>query len=295
LITYRGIVNTWECDQMGHMNVQFYVDKHAAALANVANAIGITPSYQRQTGSRFAARRDHIQFKGEVHAGAVLSMQSRIVDAGDTWVRSYSELLDAETGKLSASFDTMAELHNVKTNTLQPLSAETHRLIDGMLDAKAGDAPQEPEDYATFLPEREPEGMFESYRGAVDTWECDPFGCMAPRFYTARFSDAAGHVYDAIGVSAKSMRENRLGSAALDYKTTYFAPLHAGDVVVNRTCFINIGNKTLTFYHRLSNAGTGELVATIEIVSVMFDLEKRKSIPLPDDIRAKAETMLIKA
>jgi acyl-CoA thioester hydrolase len=136
--------------------------------------------------------------------------------------------------------------------------------------------------------------MFESYRGAVDTWECDAFGFMAPRFYTARFSDAAGHVYDAIGVSAKSMREKRLGSAALDYKTTYFAPLHAGDVVVNRTCFLNLGNKTLTFYHRLSNAGTGELVATIEIISVMFDLEKRKSIPLPDDIRAKAETMLVK-
>ena len=29
---YKGIVETNECDQMAHMNVQFYFEKHSEAL-----------------------------------------------------------------------------------------------------------------------------------------------------------------------------------------------------------------------------------------------------------------------
>ena len=30
---YRGSINTWECDEMGHMNVRFYVAKMMEGLA----------------------------------------------------------------------------------------------------------------------------------------------------------------------------------------------------------------------------------------------------------------------
>ena len=37
--SYKGIVRTEECDQMYHMNVQFYFDKHSKALKNFTNHI----------------------------------------------------------------------------------------------------------------------------------------------------------------------------------------------------------------------------------------------------------------
>ena len=32
LEVWRGSVNTWECDQMGHLNVRFYVARSAEGL-----------------------------------------------------------------------------------------------------------------------------------------------------------------------------------------------------------------------------------------------------------------------
>ncbi len=296
LITYRGLVNTWECDQMGHMNVQFYVDKHAAALAHLAAAIGITPAVQRQRNVRFTARRDHIRFRRELHAGALVTIQSRVLDASEETVRVFSELVDGESGDISATIDCLAELESIGDGSRQPFDADSLRLAenlrrDGEAEASAyGAIAPDPDDE----PDDEPAGMFETYRGAVDTWECGPFGMMAPRYYTARFSDAAGHVYDRLGLRASFMREHRWGSAALDYKTGYFAPLHAGDIVIVKTGFLALGNKTLTFHHRLINGSTGELAAAIEIVSVLFDLEKRKAFPVPDDIRRRVEPLLIR-
>ena len=49
----RSAVQTWECDQMGHMNVQFYVAKAEEGMTALAAALGLSPRAQR---SDLAAR-----------------------------------------------------------------------------------------------------------------------------------------------------------------------------------------------------------------------------------------------
>ena len=49
-VTYRGCVNSWECDQWGHQNVQFYLSKAADAQAALCCELGLSPSYLRRTG-----------------------------------------------------------------------------------------------------------------------------------------------------------------------------------------------------------------------------------------------------
>ncbi len=38
LDTFRGTVNTWECDDVGHMNVQFYVARASDAAFYLRHA-----------------------------------------------------------------------------------------------------------------------------------------------------------------------------------------------------------------------------------------------------------------
>ena len=40
LEVWRGGVNTWECDEMGHMNVRFYVSRFIEGLAGLALRLG---------------------------------------------------------------------------------------------------------------------------------------------------------------------------------------------------------------------------------------------------------------
>ena len=42
---WRGGVNTWECDEMGHMNVRFYVVKAVEGLASLAALVGLPEAF----------------------------------------------------------------------------------------------------------------------------------------------------------------------------------------------------------------------------------------------------------
>ena len=59
------------------------------------------------------------------------------------------------------------------------------------------------------------------------------------------------------------------------------------------TNFTKIGNKSLKFIHHMVDESTGDVIMDIEIVAVLFDLKKRKSIVVPDDFRIKASKFLI--
>ena len=47
-ITYRGAVYPWHCDQMGHMNVMWYVGKFDEGTWNLFSRVGLTPSFFRE-------------------------------------------------------------------------------------------------------------------------------------------------------------------------------------------------------------------------------------------------------
>ena len=62
LTCYRGGVNTWECDEMGHMNVRFYVTKAEEGLGVFASALGLTPDCHKANSlvSRLATFASHL-------------------------------------------------------------------------------------------------------------------------------------------------------------------------------------------------------------------------------------------
>jgi len=43
-ITYKGCVYPWQCDQVGHMNIMWYVGKFDEANWNHMARVGLTPS-----------------------------------------------------------------------------------------------------------------------------------------------------------------------------------------------------------------------------------------------------------
>jgi len=54
-----------------------------------------------------------------------------------------------------------------------------------------------------------------------------------------------------------------------------------------------VGNKTYTWCHWLFDVESGKAVATAEAVAIALDLETRKSIPIPDEMRAQLEGLVI--
>jgi acyl-CoA thioester hydrolase len=73
--TYRGAIYPWHCDQMGHMNVMWYVGKFDEASWNLFAAMGVSAAFLRERNRRMAAVQQDIS-RRELHAGETVSVQS---------------------------------------------------------------------------------------------------------------------------------------------------------------------------------------------------------------------------
>lgn len=102
LLTYRGTVYPWHCDHVGHMNVMWYVGKFDEATWHLFHAIGLTPSYLRQTNRGMAAVEQQIYYLRELHAGSVVTVHTTLDEVREKLVVFTHEMTNDDTGEVAA-------------------------------------------------------------------------------------------------------------------------------------------------------------------------------------------------
>ena len=114
-ITYRGVVYPSQCDQMGHMNVMWYVGKFDEATWQLLTSLGLAPSRLQKENRGMVAAEQHIEYKRELRAGDVVTVRSAVLDVKDKVIRFTHEMTNDETGEVAAVtilvgiyFDTVA-------------------------------------------------------------------------------------------------------------------------------------------------------------------------------------------
>jgi acyl-CoA thioester hydrolase len=101
-VTYRGVVYPWHCDQVGHMNVMWYVGKFDEATWNLFLRAGITPGYLRANQRGMAAVDQHIEYRRELRAGDVVAIRSEVLEIEARKIRFRHEMRNEETGEVAA-------------------------------------------------------------------------------------------------------------------------------------------------------------------------------------------------
>ena len=102
LLTYRGAVYPWHCDQMGHMNVMWYVGKFDEATWNLFAAMGVTTAFLRERKRGMAAVQQNITYRRELVAGDTVTVHSAFLEIRDKVARFVHEMRHGETGELAA-------------------------------------------------------------------------------------------------------------------------------------------------------------------------------------------------
>ena len=118
--TYRGTVQAWHCDHMGHMNVMWYVGKFDEATWNLLSAIGITGAYMREQGRGMVAVDQRLQYKRELLAGDTLTIASGVLELKSKAIVFFHEMRNGETGEVAAT----ARLTGVHIDTVSRKSCE---------------------------------------------------------------------------------------------------------------------------------------------------------------------------
>ena len=283
---FKDLVRKEDCDQMSHMNVQYYFGKHADAIKCLFNQIN---SYSRYKID-YKILNERCIFSREVHLNSVLEIVFKVKSIENNELLLLSKVYSIDHENVSAYFETSVSLNiNEKTKNiiLNLFSLDTSTFLNEL----------EFSNISPLTDNRPPQNYsrdaFISCKSAVNTWDLDHEAVGSSQFKIGCVSDAATHLFTYCGADFNWRNEYDIGSAALDYSIRYFKDAPLGMAVTMHTNFTNIGNKSLKFIHHMVDDSTGEVIMDIEIVAVLFDLKKRKSIVVPEEFRVKASKLLI--
>tara|TARA_R110002110_G_scaffold165930_18_gene366376 strand:+ start:6612 stop:7532 length:921 start_codon:yes stop_codon:yes gene_type:complete len=293
----RSSVQTWECDQMGHMNVQFYVEKAGDGLAGLALALGLGPRTVRRESARLFVRDHHVRFLREQRPGAPFFLRAGILDVRDFGLRVYEEMVNTSSGEPAATFIAEVEWLDEETHELKPLPAKVKAAAKNLVtDLPLHGSPRGLEIYdprpAPKLTDADGMGMVPTWQGEIGIAQCDGQGFLTVRHFMGIVSDGIPNLLAQTNGADRS-RTPTVGGAALEYRFVYRRYPRAGDVLTLRSGLKQVGQKTYTWCHWLFDLESGEAVATAEAVAIALDLTTRRAIPIPDEMRVNLDSLVI--
>ena len=132
-----------------------------------------------------------------------------------------------------------------------------------------------------------------TYAGVVHPWMCDTMGHLNVRHYVGMFDDAS---FQLLGrVEGAEADRARFGWADVRMEIDYRQETAVGTLVTIRSHVEKVGSSSLTYVHVLSGTLDDVVRAQSRTVSVRFDLGARSKIALDQEMRARAESLLLRA
>ncbi|MFZ5670294.1 MAG: thioesterase family protein [Pseudomonadota bacterium] len=293
LEVWRGGVNTWECDEMGHMNVRFYVTRALEGQVGLAAALGLPEAFTARAGSTLMVREQHIRFLREAHAGGALHMTGGVVEMGEDTARLLQLLWHSETGALCAAFQTVVAHVTPGEGRAFPWPRRTRERAEALRvaipeQAAARGVSRDPVDSMAGLARADDLGLARIAQGAVLPSDCDLFGRMRAEHFIGRVSDGIPRLvrgFRETVTAAAPEPPKRVGGAVLEYRLIHLDWPRAGDRVEVRSGLRSADARTKTLVHWLIDPESGRAWGTSEAVAVTFDLDARRIVPIADAAR----------
>ncbi|SLN22623.1 acyl-CoA thioesterase [Oceanibacterium hippocampi] len=298
LESYRGMVESWDCDFVGHMNVRGYVGHARDGLDALTFALGLDPRKARDAGLEFMPVTSHVHFLRERRAGQPISVRTGLaapIAPGTDTVRVVQEIIGLDDQAISATILTDAAVTRRRDGARLPLS---DHLGDGTAHVVAVPPHAEPRSLslgtsrsAPDLAEAEALGLLRTYVGRIADKACDRDGRLGTPGYIGCVSDSVGGA--TVALSSTGQMPEGVGGAALEYRLVYRRAAMAGDLVELRSGLREITDKTFIWVHWLFDRATGECLATMENVGALLDLKARRIIRLPESARASLAALRV--
>jgi acyl-CoA thioester hydrolase len=287
--TYRGSVNSWECDENDHLNVRFFVAKANEGLAFVLHELGCAPTVLERTGSRPRVLRQHMRFLREARRATPIAVLAGISGHRPEVLTVYSEVRHGLTGAVLATLVTDVALvgPDGRGVPIPPPRAELRCEVaeHGRPRGVTGAGPGRPPAHAALAGL----GFAEITRGRVAAAECDAHGELEPFQYVGRVSDGV------VNLVARFQTEEELGrrsagiegGAVVELRIVHHAPLRAGDLFTIQSGLRSVSRRTQHVVHLFFDEESRAGLASCDVIAVAIDLRARTSIEFPEPRRRR--------
>lgn len=272
LLSYRGSVNRWECDENDHLNVRFCEEKLWQTLVGGLLELDLISATEvDDLPARITCQ--HLRFQQE----------SRIA----TPISGFVSLLSTAVSK---EFNVLAQLrHSVSgeplCSALVAISGLAHgeatvseeEITHGLPRGIDADSPYRVLNLASALEK----GFVVTGRGVIQPNECTNSGCLLPYNYMARTSDSMPNLWSHLAGDERVTDAE--GGAVVEFRRHYHQPLREHQTLVVVSGLLDAQGKIQRFGHLLFDARTQQCYASAQAVAVRMDLQARKAIALSEE------------
>ena len=298
---WAGGANAWECDEMGHLNVRFWMAKALEALAGLAAQLGMPQAFKAGAGSTLLVCEQHIRFLSEARAGTWLWATGGVVEIEPTQARLFVVIRHL-SGQPAATF--LFRVSHVTSEDLRPFpwpkrvtAAAVERMVEVPAFAMARGIDLKPQGTTAASLERAVAlGLDRIGLGTVQAVELDVFGRMRGEMFAARVSDGVAKLFgnDRPGpVSTPGEPPSRIGGAVMEYRILHHDWPRAGDHVEVRSGLSETTPRIRRVIHWMVDPISGKPWVTAEAIALSFDLDTRKVIDINPQAHAALSAQVI--
>ncbi|MGY6628185.1 MAG: acyl-CoA thioesterase [Oceanicaulis sp.] len=288
ILLWRGNANAWECDELGHLNVRFYIAKAWEAAEALAEALGMRAAFQPGATATLVARELDIRFLAEVRPGAPLAIRGVITGFDDT---SLTAVLVIEHAALARTAATVRlRLDHADPLTARPF-AWSGRLRENM-ESLTGEAPAESAARSLSRGAPAPDislaradalGLQEIGRGRINPQDADRFGRMRPEFVLGKTSSSVVHFAAGFPEQWEVYRSGaalEAASALLEARIIMRRWPLAGEGYVIRSGLAGANRNVRHLVHWICDPVSGGPLWSMEGVGALMDLQTRRLRPV---------------
>ena len=295
---YQGSVNTWECDDGGHLNVRFHFERAFVGLAHMARALELPRAYTESAGSTLIVQEAHVRFLKEARPGAPLVMHGGVVHMGK---HDATLCLDMRHHDGAPGTCFTFKVAHVETRALRafPWSERTRaaakRLACKLPEhgvARSVDLNAEP---AAASRQRAIELGAQRIGGAVvQPDQCDALGRLRGEHFPGRVSDSVPNLLAQWREAAASESGAAPAGAVVEARIVFRKFPRAGELIEVHSGIAEVGEKTLRLVHWIVDPESGGAWASMEAVALTFDTKTRKTIAPSPAARERVAKLAVK-
>ncbi len=295
---YQGSVNTWECDDGGHLNVRFHLERAMIGLAHMAHALEMPRAFTKTAGATLVPLEAHLRFLKEARPGAPLSMHGGVISMGESEATVCLDMRHA--GGAPSSVFTFRVAH-ADTRGFRPFpwskrsrAAARHLRVDLPQHATPRSLDPNVAPIADASRARAIElGATRIGATMVSRDQCDVFGRFRAEHFIGRISDSVPNLMAGWRLEAGAANNVEAAGAVVEVRLVYRRFPQAGDLIELFTGVTAVGDKTFRLVHWLCDPENGGVWASMEAVALTFDTKTRKAIQGTPEARAKMQARVI--
>jgi acyl-CoA thioester hydrolase len=137
LLTGLGVVHPWLCDAMGHLTTRFYTAFFDDASWHLFAELGYVEATARAEGWGWADVVTTTEYKGEIGAGGLIRVKSRIIAIGNSSLTAEHLLCERSSGAVCARMEAKTVCFDLVARRSRPLPDSIRAAATGMLSAAA--------------------------------------------------------------------------------------------------------------------------------------------------------------